>query len=155
MAKDFYDSFHSHVVGDIALMAVFDDGFCEDYPGSTISIKSYAYPGKYDNAWGKNNKYTWQPTVDCQNCDIDYTYTCPEPPPPCNVCWKWTLDGCEEEYYYGSKCNDAVNKLRWYLESIGYSGERGGGKAGDVSTVCLVRLWGLAGVVLGGNRGAA
>ncbi len=132
LGRLFKDAFTSGAKGynNWALVGVYEKDFCRIFPGASISIKSYEYMGKYDDNWGKL-KYTWEPVQHCDGCVVDYTYSCPEPEPPveCDVCWKWTLAGCKDNYYGGSKggeCKNALNKLQWFLESIGYGGEGGG-----------------------------
>ncbi len=126
--QSFRDSLQSHYGNDdgIALAIVPDDEFCAAFPGAVVSIKSYDYTSKYDHTW----TYTsgWKPNT-CKSCDIDFTYTCPLPPPPpeptCNVCWEWTLSGCEDSYYSGDTCDQALHKLEDVLTDIGYGGEQG------------------------------
>lgn len=57
-SKQFYDEWTGYGHEQLAMSAVFSD-FCDSYPGSTVSIKAYDYPGKYDMTWGKRSRH-WQ-----------------------------------------------------------------------------------------------
>lgn len=84
-ATTFYNDFTTYAGQDNAVVfeGVADSDFCSTYPGSTITIQTYDYPGKYDKTWGSGSSgYTWSDNT-C-SIDVDMTYTCPEThaPPP-------------------------------------------------------------------------
>lgn len=130
-AKIFYDDFTatSNQVYDnnnnFALAGVDNQDFCSVFPGSTITIKSYQYKGKYDTAWGKKGKdsYTWEPVQNCPSCNVNYSFQCQQTAPQCNVCWKWELNDCKDNYYGGNTCSDTLGNLYYYLELIGHKRE--------------------------------
>ncbi len=118
----FRNTFQKHYSRDqdMALVAVPDNDFCNAFPGAVVIVKSHDWPGKYDHEWRPTDG--WAPNK-CGSCDIDVTYTCPTPPPPppkptCNVCWEWTLSGCEDSYYRSDMCDQAVHKLEYVLQTL-------------------------------------
>lgn len=82
-AKMFYDAFFRNIVGvqGLGMLGTANDDFCDQYPGSIITVKSYDWGGKYDKNWGSGGQYDWEPTKDtCASCDVDYSFTCPSRP---------------------------------------------------------------------------
>ncbi len=82
-AKMFYDAFFRNIVGvqGLGMLGTANDDFCDQYPGSIITVKSYDWGGKYDKTWGSGGQYDWEPTKDtCASCDVDYSFTCPSRP---------------------------------------------------------------------------
>ncbi len=83
-ATTFNNDFTTYAGQDNAVVfeGVAGDDFCSTYPGSTITIQTYDYPGKYDKTWGSGSSYTWNDNT-C-SINVNMTYTCPEvhAPPP-------------------------------------------------------------------------
>ncbi len=110
-----------HDAHNLAFVAIPDEHFCDANPDAVITVKTYDYTAKYDHTWTYSSG--WNPNR-CSTCVVDVTYTCPPPPKPkCNVCWEWTLSGCEDSYYNGDTCDKGVDKLEDVLHEIGYAGE--------------------------------
>lgn len=155
-----------------------EDDFCAAFPGSSISIKSYDWTGKYDHTWSYTSG--WEANK-CSSCDIDLSYTCPYKPAPkptytpssrptytpsshpsytpssrpsytpsytpswyrptpstptagptCDVCFEWTLSGCESNYYGDNDaCNSAMQKVYDLFGECGYEGECATGEPGS------------------------
>ncbi len=89
--KNFYDSFSKAFPNsqDAANVAVIEDDFCDAFPGSTITVKSYDWTGKDDYNWDYSQG--WQPNK-CEGCNIDISYTCepeykPAPKPWARPTW--------------------------------------------------------------------
>lgn len=136
MASTFFQSFIRTTTGVNAtsVLGIYDTNFCTQNPGTVINLASFDSPNSYDYFWGADC-YRYRQIGQCDATRANITVTCPTPDPPCALCWKWSLAGCQNKKspyggdactnYYGQStmCNQALTNLRFYLDKIGWASE--------------------------------